>query len=133
MESTLNTPEYFKYNTLDLWVNIEGSRATIGITDYAQDQLADVVYADIKVSPGDILQKGKLIAVVESVKASSDIDAPISGKVLEINNELGSSPEIINADPYGRAWIIQIEISHQDEISKLMDASAYREYRGKES
>ncbi len=129
MEGPLKTPDQLKYNRLDEWVSVEASIATIGITDYAQDQLSDVVYVDIKVSPGDGIEQGKLIAVVESVKASSDITAPLSGKVLEINEQLGSAPELINAEPYDRAWILKVEMDHLVELDTLLDANAYREYR----
>lgn len=129
MEGPLKTPDHLKYNRLDEWVSVEASIATIGITDYAQDQLSDVVYVDIKVSPGDRIEPGKLIAVVESVKASSDITAPISGKVLEVNEQLNSAPELINAEPYDRAWIIKVEMDHLVELDTLLDANAYREYR----
>lgn len=126
----MNTPDHLKYNNLDEWVNLDGLIATIGVTDYAQDQLSDVVYADIKVSPGDTIESGKLIAVIESVKASSDIYAPFTGKVLEINEELNSSPELINSDPYGRAWLIKVEISNIRELENLLDAHWYADYRG---
>lgn len=125
----MNTPDQLKYNQLDLWVNLDGAIATIGITDYAQDQLSDVVFADIKVSPGDVITPGKLIAVVESVKASSDISAPFSGKVLEINEELSSSPELLNSEPYGLAWLLKVEITHLEELDHLLDANAYNAYR----
>lgn len=129
MEEALNTPEHLKYNQLDLWVAVDGQVATLGVTDYAQDQLSDVVFADIKVSPGDRVETGKLIAVIESVKASSDINAPVSGKVFEVNEELATSPELVNAEPYGRAWILKVEMTKPDELSTLLDASAYRAYR----
>jgi glycine cleavage system H protein len=129
MEGKLNIPDHLKYNNQDEWVSVEGTVATIGVSDYAQDQLSDIVYADIKVSPGDVIKQGDLIAVVESVKASSDITAPISGKVLEINNELNTSPELINTEPYGLAWMIKIEISNPDEINRLLDARSYQDYR----
>jgi glycine cleavage system H protein len=129
MEGKMNTPDHLKYNNLDEWIHVEGTFAIIGISDYAQDQLSDVVYADIKVSPGDVIKQGDLVAVVESVKASSDITAPLSGKVLEINNELNTSPELINAEPYGLAWMMKIEISNPDEINRLLDAKSYRDYR----
>jgi glycine cleavage system H protein len=87
------------------------------------------VYADIKVSPGDTIQQGDLVAVVESVKASSDITAPISGKVLEINNVLNTSPELINSEPYGRAWIMKVEITNPNEVNGLLDADAYQDFR----
>jgi glycine cleavage system H protein len=131
LEAVLNTPDHLKYNHLDLWANVDGLIATIGITDYAQDQLSDVVFANITVSPGDVIESGKLIAVIESVKASSDITAPLSGKVLEVNEELTSSPELINSEPYGRAWIFKIEMTAVEELDTLLNANAYRAYRTK--
>lgn len=125
----LNAPDSLKFNKMDEWVKVEAGVATIGITDYAQDQLSDVVFVEIKVSIGDMLTPDKLIAVVESVKASSDIPAPISGKVLEINEELTSSPEIINSDPYGDAWLIKVQISRPDELSELIDSQSYLAFR----
>jgi len=125
----LNTPELLKYNKTDEWVKVEEETATIGITDYAQSQLSDVVFAQIQVSVGDMLAAGSVIATVESVKASSDVTTPISGKVLEINEEINSSPEILNADPYGQAWLIKIQIKQSHELNNLLDAAAYREFR----
>lgn len=125
----MNTPDHLKYNKMDEWVKIEADVATIGITDYAQDQLSDVVFAEVKVSVGDILEQGKMIAVVESVKASSDIVLPISGKVLEINDEILSSPELINSDPYGRAWLIKVQVTKPVEIAELIDSRSYQAFR----
>ena len=125
----MNIPDHLKYNKMDEWVKVESEVATIGITDYAQDQLSDVVFAEIKVSVGDILTQGKLIAIVESVKASSDIASPVSGKVLEVNEELISSPEIINSDPYGSAWLIKVQISKPGELADLLDSGSYLEFR----
>jgi glycine cleavage system H protein len=125
----MNTPDLLKYNILDEWVKVEADVATIGITDYAQDQLSDVVFIEIKVSVGDTLEQGKLFAIVESVKASSDITSPLSGKVVEVNDEIVSSPELINADPYGRAWLIRVQISKPVEMADLMDAGSYAEFR----
>lgn len=127
----MKTPEQLKYNHQDEWVRVEGTVATIGITDYAQDQLSDVVYADIKVTPGKSIEQGDLLAVFESVKASSDIIAPISGTVVEINHELNSSPEWINTDPYGRAWVIKLEMTDPGELNKLLDLNDYQAYRSK--
>ena len=125
----MNTPENLKYNKVDEWVNVEDGVATIGITDYAQEHLSDVVFVEIKVAVGDILARGFVFAVVESVKASSDIAAPLSGKVLEINDEILSSPELINSDPYGRAWFIKVQISHPAELADLIDSGSYQDFR----
>jgi glycine cleavage system H protein len=129
VEEKLNAPDFLKYNKMDEWVRVEGDTVTIGITDYAQNQLSDVVFAEVKVSAGDMITQGKLIAIVESVKASSDITAPLSGKVLEVNDELVSSPEIINSDPYGSAWLIKVQISKPAELADLLDSGSYLEFR----
>ena len=125
----MNTPDHLKYNKMDVWVKIETDVATIGITDYAQDQLSDVVFAEVKVSVGDILEQGKMIAVVESVKASSDIALPLSGKVVEVNDEILSSPELINTDPYGRAWLIKVQVTKPVGIAELIDSRSYQAFR----
>ena len=125
----MNTPEGLKYNKNDEWVKVEGEIAVIGISDYAQDQLSDVVFVEIHVSVGDVLAAGKVIATVESVKATSDVTTPVSGKVVEVNPLLGTSPEIINTDPYGQAWLIKLQLSQPGEIEQLMTALAYQEYR----
>ena len=125
----MNRPDSLQYNKLDEWVKVEAGIATIGITDYAQNQLSDVVFAEIKVAVGDALERGKLITVIESVKASSDVVSPLSGKVIEINDEVISSPELINSDPYGQAWLIKVQIGKLSELADLLDAGSYMEYR----
>ena len=131
LENPLKTPEQLKYNKLDLWVKLEAEIATIGVTDYAQEQLSDVVFVDLKAAVGDTVKRGDMVAVVESVKASSDITAPVSGKIVEINDALVSSPELINSDPYGQAWLIKVQTGSSGELADLMDASSYQEYRNK--
>jgi glycine cleavage system H protein len=127
----MNTPSHLKYTRQDEWIHLENGIATIGITAYAQDQLSDVVFAEIKVAQGDGIVAGKLIAVVESVKASSDIDAPLSGTVIAVNDELNTTPEIINTDPYGQAWMIKVQLNQPGEMDGLLSASEYEEYRKK--
>jgi glycine cleavage system H protein len=131
LEEKLNTPDALKYNKMDLWIKIEGEIATIGITEYAQDQLSDIVFAEVKSSVGETLERGKTVAVVESVKASSDISAPLTGKVLEINEEISSSPELMNSDPYGHGWLMKMQIGNQSELASLLDSKSYSEYRSK--
>jgi glycine cleavage system H protein len=121
----MNIPENLKYTESNEWINIEGKTGTIGISDYAQDQLSDIVFAEVIVSEGDTIKKGDAIATVESVKAAADVYSPVSGKVLSVNEELGSTPEMINSDPYGSAWIIKIELSSAAESDALLTASAY--------
>ncbi len=125
----MNAPEQLKYNQQDLWVQIDGGAALCGVTDYAQDQLSDVVYVEIKVTVGETVARGQLIGVVESVKASSDIESPLTGKVLAINEDLQSSPEWINADPYGRAWLVRLQPEHGEEVNTLLSAAEYAAYR----
>ncbi len=120
-------PGDLKYHKSDEWVRVEGNTVTIGITDYAQDQLSDVVYLEITVSEGDQLSKGESFGTVESVKAASDIYAPVSGTVTAINDALADTPEMINSDPYGEAWMIKLEIEDDGQLDELMDASAYEE------
>ena len=121
----MNIPENLKYTESNEWINIEGMTGTIGISDYAQDQLSDIVFAEVIVSEGDTIKKGDSIATIESVKAAADVYTPVSGKVLSVNEGLGSAPEVINSDPYGAAWIIKIELSIPAETDALLTASAY--------
>ncbi len=121
----MNIPTDLKYTESNEWLKLEGKSATIGISDYAQDQLSDIVFAEVIVSEGEMIKKGDTIATIESVKAAADVYTPVSGKVVSVNEGLGASPEVINHDPYGAAWIIKIETSDAGEISVLLDASAY--------
>ncbi len=121
----MNIPANLKYTESNEWLNLEAKVATVGISDYAQDQLSDIVFAEIIVSEGDTIKKGDTIATVESVKAAADVYSPVSGKVVGINDGLGSKPEVINSDPYGAAWIIKVELANPGEVDALMDASAY--------
>lgn len=124
----MSTPTNLKYTTSDEWVLVEGTAATVGITDYAQDQLSDVVFVEILVSEGDAIAKKSAIATVESVKAATDVYAPISGKVLSKNEGLQDNPGSVNTDPYGAAWMLKLEITNPAELDSLMDAAAYEKY-----
>jgi len=124
-------PEDLKYSKEHEWVLVEGSVATVGITDYAQDQLGDIVFVELP-GVGDKVSKEDAFGVVESVKAVSDIYAPVSGKVLEVNDDLPENPEMLNEDPYGDGWIIKIEMSDPEELQDLMNASEYEEYVAEE-
>ncbi len=121
----MKAPAELKYSKNDEWVRVEDEVATMGITDYAQDQLSDVVFVEIIVFEGDALGKGETCAVVESVKAAADIYLPVGGEILAINETLVDSPELINEDPFGEAWLIKFKISDLDELDSLMDAEAY--------
>ena len=102
--------------------------ATIGISDYAQNQLSDIVFAEIVVAVDDEIAKGDSIATIESVKAAADVYTPVSGKVIAINEDLAAAPEVINSDPYGAAWMIKLELSSPAELDSLMDAAAYEKF-----
>ena len=122
----MKAPAGLKYSKNDEWIRVEDEAATIGITDYAQDQLSDVVFVEIVVFEGDELGQGETCAVVESVKAAADIYMPVGGEILAINEALVDSPELINEDPFGEAWLIKIKISDPGELDSLMDAEAYK-------
>jgi len=106
------------------WVSIEGNIATMGISNYAQDQLGDVVFVELP-DKGASLEKGAEVAVVESVKAASEVYAPVSGEVVEINEAIGENPSLVNEDAEGKGWFLKIKISGAPDLSDLMDASAY--------
>jgi glycine cleavage system H protein len=121
----MNIPAGYKFATSDEWVRVEGDIATVGVSDFAQDQLSDVVFVEISVSVGEVVTKGGLLGTVESVKAASDINLPVSGTVTEINEDLPSSPELVNTDPYGKAWMIKLKLNNAAELNDLMDDKAY--------
>ncbi len=124
----MNIPADLLYAQTDEWAKVDGNTATVGITDYAQDQLSDVVFIEFLVAVGDTVQKGQQIATVESVKAAADINAPVSGTVTAINEALPQSPELINKDPFGQAWMVRIEMSEPAETRQLMNADGYAKY-----
>ncbi|GAC1320545.1 MAG: glycine cleavage system protein GcvH [Thermoleophilaceae bacterium] len=119
-------PEELKYHPEHDWARVEGEQATFGITWFAQEQLGEVVFIDPP-SAGDKLSAGKSYAEVESVKAVSDVFAPASGEVVEVNEALKDSPEKINSDPYGEGWLVRVKLSDPAEIEQLLSADAYRE------
>lgn len=121
----MNVPEELRYTSEHEWVRIEGGLARIGITDYAQDALGDVVYVSLP-ELGATVASMAACAEVESTKSVSEIFAPVSGTVTEINSELTESPQTINEDPYGKGWIFAVEMSDAGEVGGLMDAAAYR-------
>lgn len=124
----MKVPENLKYTHSDEWLAIDGNVATLGVTDYAQDQLSDIVFVEITVNKGDIIKKQAHIATIESVKAAADVNSPVSGKVIDVNEGLSNTPEQVNGDPFGKAWMIKFEITDPSELSSLMDAKAYTEY-----
>lgn len=123
----MNFPKDIKYAKNDEWVRVEGNIATIGISDFAQDQLSDIVYLEVSLDVGDEGKAGEIFGTVESVKAASDIHLPLGGKIIEINDGLMDTPEIINSDPYGKGWIVKIEIADEAEMDDLMEAGLYEE------
>src|SRR5690349_24251737 len=128
-------PANYRYTKDHEWIDAKDGKATIGITDYAQHELGDVVFVELP-KPGAKIEKGKSLGTVESVKAVSEIYAPASGEVLEANSELQNKPETINSDPHGAAWLIRVRLTNAAGISDLMDASAYEAYiaeKGKET
>lgn len=124
----MNFPTDLKYTKKDEWIRVEGDIITIGISDYAQDQLSDIVFLEFTVSEGDDISKGDEIGTIESVKAASDVYIPVSGKVTETNEALLDTPELVNSDPYGDAWMIKVQISDPSELDDLLDAKAYEVY-----
>ena len=125
-------PENFRYTKEHEWVLVEGDTGTIGITDHAQEELGDIVYVDLP-RVGTRLETGKSLGSVESVKAVSDIYAPLSGEVLEVNSLLADAPEKLNQDPHGAAWLIKVRVASPDEFNNLLSASEYQTYIGAES
>ncbi len=120
-------PEDLKYTREHEWVSIDGSVATIGITDHAQEQLGDVVFVELP-SVGDRVEKADAFGVVESTKAVSDVYAPLSGEVSEVNDDLPDNPELINEDPYGDGWMVKITLGDQADLEDLMTADEYRKF-----
>ena len=121
----MKTPADLKYTKNDEWVLLEGETGTIGISDYAQDQLSDIVFVEFLVDEGETIDQGEVFATVESVKAAADIYAPASGTVKALNETLADSPEIINSDPYGEAWLAKFTLTDPSELDDLMDADTY--------
>ena len=124
-------PENFRYTKEHEWVLAEGDTGTVGITDHAQEELGDIVYVDLP-KVGSHVEAGKQMGSVESVKAVSDIFAPVSGEIVEINETLAEAPEKLNTDPHGAAWLVKIKLSSAAEIQNLMTAAGYQSYIGAE-
>jgi glycine cleavage system H protein len=121
----MKIPTELKYTKNDEWIKVDGDTGTIGVTDYAQDQLSDIVFVEIVVSEGDEIDKGDSIATLESVKAASDVYSPVSGKVVAVNEALSDTPENINKDPYGEAWMVKIELTSSADLDDLLSAESY--------
>ena len=128
----MEIPTNLKYSKEHEWVQVEGNLATLGITDYAQEELGDIVNLELP-DEGDQIAKDEPLGAVESVKASSEIFSPVSGKVVEINEPLMNSPETINEDPYDEGWMVRIELSNVLELDSLISAAEYESYIKEES
>lgn len=125
----MNIPQDLKYSKDHEWVKVDGDTVTIGITDFAQGELGDIVYVDVD-SEGETLNAEEVFGTVEAVKTVSDLFMPVGGEVLELNSILESEPEKINTDPYGDGWIIKIKLADASELDNLLDAAAYKELVG---
>ena len=121
----MNIPENLKYTKDHEWVRVEGDEAYVGITDYAQGELGDIVFIEIE-TEGEELAKEEVFGTIEAVKTVSDMFMPIGGEVLEVNEKLEASPEVINKDPYGDGWLIKIKLADTTELDELLDAAAYK-------
>jgi glycine cleavage system H protein len=120
-------PNDYYYSKDHEWLRIDGGNATVGITDFAQKQLGDVVYVELP-QTGAQLEFHQSLGVIESVKAVSDIYSPLSGEIIETNEKLDESPELVNEDPHGKGWIVRIKVKDKTELEKLMSASEYEKY-----
>ena len=120
-------PDDIKYHREHAWVRVEGKRATIGITDYAQQQMGDIVYVDLPETDTEVDADSEL-SEIESTKATSPVISPVSGTVVEVNGDLADSPEIINEDPYGNGWLVTLELNDPSELNDLMSKSEYEKF-----
>jgi glycine cleavage system H protein len=126
----MNCPEDLKYTKDHEWIRVEGDTGVVGITEYAQGELGDVVFVELP-AVGKTVKRHETFGTIEAVKAVSDLYAPVSGTVLELNKDLASTPEIVNKDPYGKGWMIKLKIANKADLAELLDAAAYRAQIGK--
>ena len=127
--ANLNHPKDLKYSKTDEWVRVNGDQAVIGITDYAQDQLGDIVYVELPWDAGQSVKQEEKFGDIESVKATSELISPISGEVVQANEELKDHPELINDSPYEKGWMLVVKMSNPSELNSLMDADQYLQGR----
>lgn len=125
----MNIPSDLKYTKDHEWIRVEGDVATVGITDFAQGELGDIVFVEVE-TEGETLDKEETFGSVEAVKTVSDLFMPVSGEVVEFNEEIESSPELVNEDPYGKGWMVKIQLSDTSELDDLLDAAAYQDLVG---
>lgn len=125
----MNIPADLKYTKDHEWIKIDGETATVGITDFAQSELGDIVYVEVE-TEGETVEKDEVFGTVEAVKTVSDLFMPLSGEITEFNEELEQEPETVNSDPYGKGWMIKIAISDASQIEELLSAEAYKELIG---
>jgi glycine cleavage system H protein len=125
----MNIPENLKYTKEHEWVRIDGSFGFVGITDFAQSELGDIVFVDLP-QVGASMTKGSTFGTIEAVKAVSDLYAPVSGEVVEVNTTVADTPEVVNKDPYGEGWMLKVKIKDAADVSQLLDAAAYKALTG---
>lgn len=126
----MNFPENVKYSTDHEWIRVEGNKAFIGITDFAQEELGDIVFIDIT-TEGETVEQGEVFGSVEAVKTVSDLMMPVTGEVLEVNENLEDAPELVNKEPFEGGWIIKVSLQNPEEVDALMSAAEYKEFIGK--
>ena len=125
----MNIPSNLRYTKEHEWIRVEGDVAYVGITDYAQSELGEIVFVDIN-TEGEILAQDEVFGSVEAVKTVSDLNMPVTGEVLEINESINDQPELVNNDPYGEGWMIKISVSNPEELETLLDAAGYQAHIG---
>ena len=125
----MNTPSNLRYTKEHEWIRVEGNEAYVGITDYAQSELGEIVFVDIN-TEGETLEQNEVFGSVEAVKTVSDLNMPVAGEVLAINEAINDQPELVNNDPYGEGWRIKISVANPDELDTLLDAEGYQAFIG---
>ena len=123
----MDFPKGLKYNSEHIWVKVNGDNALIGVTDYAQDQLGDIIYVDLP-EAGYELEQNESFGTIESAKSVSELYAPVSGQVVSVNDSLKDEPELVNEEPYDSGWLLKVKLTNEDELNDLMDQGAYEEY-----
>ena len=125
----MSIPEELKYTKDHEWISIDGEIATVGITDFAQRELGDIVYVEVE-TVGETLDADEVFGTVEAVKTVSDLFLPVSGEIIEFNEDLEDTPEDVNAEPYSKGWMIKMKVSNPDDLNQLLDSDKYRELIG---